>query len=137
MLRVNKLPRLIGSIRKSSEVATFKQPPSKFAIIGGKFVRVTSQDQPEEVTHTGQYFEKGDWRRNRFLDRSKLVNPNWGIHLVAEIPPTEVEGRIAVCDGRETPDGPPALGHPRVYINLDKGKAESCGYCGLRFIHKH
>ena len=38
--------------------------------------------------------------------------------MIAEIPPTEVEGRIAVCDGRESPDAPAALGHPRLYINL-------------------
>ena len=38
--------------------------------------------------------------------------------MVADIPPIEVEGRIAVCDGRDGPDAPAALGHPRVYINL-------------------
>jgi len=38
--------------------------------------------------------------------------------MIAEIPPIEVEGRVAVCDGRDGPDGPAALGHPRVYINL-------------------
>ena len=38
--------------------------------------------------------------------------------MIAEIPPIEVEGRIAVCDGRAGPDDPAALGHPRVYINL-------------------
>ena len=38
--------------------------------------------------------------------------------MVAEIPPIEVEGRIAVCDGRGSPDCPAALGHPRVYMNL-------------------
>ena len=26
-----------------------------------------------------------------------------------------------------------ALGHPRVYISLEKPGAHSCGYCGLRF----
>ena len=38
--------------------------------------------------------------------------------MIAEIPPIEVEGRIAVCDGRYCPDTPAALGHPRVYLNL-------------------
>ena len=38
--------------------------------------------------------------------------------MVAEIPPIEVDGRKAVCDGRDGPDAPAALGHPRVYINL-------------------
>ncbi|XP_078485715.1 NADH dehydrogenase [ubiquinone] iron-sulfur protein 6, mitochondrial-like [Ciona intestinalis] len=137
MLRIGRLPHLLGGVRRSSEVATFKQAPSKFAVVGGKFVRVESKDRQDQVTHTGQFFEQDDWRRNRFIDRKKLVNPNWGINLVAEIPPTEVKGRIAVCDGRESPDHPAALGHPRVYINLDKGEIESCGYCGLRFVQKH
>nr|XP_026693886.1 NADH dehydrogenase [ubiquinone] iron-sulfur protein 6, mitochondrial-like [Ciona intestinalis] len=118
MLRISRFSHLLGGIRRSSEVTTFKQAPSKFSVVGGKFVRVESKDKQDQVTHTGQFFEQDDWRRNRFIDRKKLVNPNWGINLVAEIPPIEVEGRIAVCDGRESPDHPTALGHPRVYINL-------------------
>lgn len=35
--------------------------------------------------------------------------------------------RIVHCDG-----GHPDLGHPRVYLNLDKGQHE-CNYCGQRF----
>ena len=34
----------------------------------------------------------------------------------------------ASCDG-----GGGALGHPKIFINLDTGKPESCNYCGLRF----
>ena len=26
------------------------------------------------------------------------------------------------------------LGHPKVYINLDKPEINVCGYCGQRFI---
>jgi len=36
------------------------------------------------------------------------------------------------CDG-----GGGALGHPKVYINLDDGKPKGCIYCGLRFVYKH
>ena len=32
------------------------------------------------------------------------------------------------CDG-----GGGALGHPKVYINLDDGQPKGCIYCGLRF----
>ena len=32
------------------------------------------------------------------------------------------------CDG-----GGGALGHPKVYINLDDGEPHGCIYCGLRF----
>ena len=44
--------------------------------------------------------------------------------LIASVPVTLVEGRVAVCNG-----GGGALGHPKVYINLDQGKATSCGAC--------
>lgn len=90
----------------------------------------------EEVTHTGQYFDENDWRRNRFQQRTKMVNPNWAVEMIDEVPPIQVDGRVAYCEGRDGPDGPAALGHPRVYINLDKGKPESCLYCGLRYIKK-
>uniref|UniRef100_A0A4W5Q4X8 NADH:ubiquinone oxidoreductase subunit S6 n=1 Tax=Hucho hucho TaxID=62062 RepID=A0A4W5Q4X8_9TELE len=76
----------------------------------------------EQVTHTGQVYDENDPRRARFVGRQKEVNKNFAIKLVAEEP---VSG---------------ALGHPKVYINLDKEtKVGTCGYCGLQFkqIHHH
>ena len=54
--------------------------------------------------------------------------------LVNQVPPIEVEGHIAVCDG-----GGGILGHPIEYIQLDTISEEPavCKYCGLRFISKH
>ncbi|XP_051872855.1 NADH dehydrogenase [ubiquinone] iron-sulfur protein 6, mitochondrial [Pristis pectinata] len=87
----------------------------------------------EKVTHTGQVYEKDDYRRVRFIGRQKEVNENFAIDLVAEEPITEVTDRVVSCDG-----GGGALGHPKVYINLDKEtKVGTCGYCGLRFKQKH
>ncbi|KAI8317820.1 hypothetical protein GQ54DRAFT_315126 [Martensiomyces pterosporus] len=57
--------------------------------------------------------------------------PMAAVELIAEEPVREIEGRLACCDG-----GGGALGHPRVWINLDEGKPESCSYCGLRFQMK-
>jgi uncharacterized Zn-finger protein len=54
------------------------------------------------------------------------------MELIAMVPPIEFEGRVAVCDGGSGPTG-----HPRVFINLDNGKPNPCGYCGLRFITRH
>eukprot|EP01116_Phalansterium_solitarium_P007226 TRINITY_DN19771_c0_g1_i1.p1 TRINITY_DN19771_c0_g1~~TRINITY_DN19771_c0_g1_i1.p1 ORF type:complete len:141 (-),score=19.42 TRINITY_DN19771_c0_g1_i1:374-796(-) len=54
------------------------------------------------------------------------------MHLIAQVPPIEVDGRRAACDGGGGP-----LGHPKVYINLDKPGAHTCGYCGLRFVQRH
>ncbi|XP_056264548.1 NADH dehydrogenase [ubiquinone] iron-sulfur protein 6, mitochondrial [Pseudoliparis swirei] len=87
----------------------------------------------ETITHTGQAFEANDPRRARFVGRQKEVNTNFAIKLVAEEPVTGVEARVVSCDG-----GGGALGHPKVYINLDKDtKVGTCGYCGLQFQHKH
>ena len=51
------------------------------------------------------------------------------------IPPPEVfrvEQRRVACDGAG--DISPALGHPRVYIQIgDEGFAD-CGYCDRRFL---
>ncbi|PWN42079.1 hypothetical protein IE81DRAFT_323905 [Ceraceosorus guamensis] len=40
--------------------------------------------------------------------------------------------RVVACDGG---DGP--LGHPQVFINLDKPGPKACPYCGIRFEHDH
>ncbi|KAG4071828.1 hypothetical protein HA402_005989 [Bradysia odoriphaga] len=84
-----------------------------------------------EVTHTGQVFDSDDYRNARFTNAARQVNPNWGIKLINEIPPKECTERVVFCNGG---DGP--LGHPKVYINLDKPGAHACGYCGLRFVKK-
>ncbi|XP_042321598.1 NADH dehydrogenase [ubiquinone] iron-sulfur protein 6, mitochondrial [Sceloporus undulatus] len=87
----------------------------------------------EKVTHTGQVYEEYDYRKVRFVERQKEVNENFAIDLIAEQPVSEVETRVVYCDG-----GGGALGHPKVYINLDKDtKTGTCGYCGLQFKQKH
>ncbi|XP_039252413.1 NADH dehydrogenase [ubiquinone] iron-sulfur protein 6, mitochondrial-like [Styela clava] len=132
--------RSLSNVGSSSESSLVKSATKgKFVLVEGKFVKVQGEDLPtltEEITHTGQFFDDDDWRRNRYIDRSKIVNRNWAVEMVNDVPPIEVESRIAYCEGKDGPDGPAALGHPRVYINLDKGKAQSCMYCGLRYIRK-
>ncbi|XP_055381702.1 NADH dehydrogenase [ubiquinone] iron-sulfur protein 6, mitochondrial [Condylostylus longicornis] len=95
--------------------------------------KVVSEDRSDltKRTHTGQVFEKDDYRNVRFTNAARYVNENWGIKLIDEIPPKEVTERVVWCDG-----GDEHLGHPKVYINLDKPGAHTCGYCGLRFIKK-
>uniref|UniRef100_A0A2D1CHC7 NADH dehydrogenase [ubiquinone] iron-sulfur protein 6, mitochondrial n=1 Tax=Sparus aurata TaxID=8175 RepID=A0A2D1CHC7_SPAAU len=94
-------------------------------------VEVSSTGEP--ITHTGQVYDANDPRRARFVGRHKEVNQNFAIKLVAEEPVTDVEARVVSCDG-----GGGALGHPKVYINLDKDtKVGTCGYCGLQFKQKH
>ncbi|XP_038245781.1 NADH dehydrogenase [ubiquinone] iron-sulfur protein 6, mitochondrial [Dermochelys coriacea] len=87
----------------------------------------------ESVTHTGQVYEENDYRKVRFVARQKEVNESFAIDLIAEQPVNKVESRVISCDG-----GGGALGHPKVYINLDKDtKTGTCGYCGLQFKQKH
>ncbi|XP_032484381.1 NADH dehydrogenase [ubiquinone] iron-sulfur protein 6, mitochondrial isoform X2 [Phocoena sinus] len=83
----------------------------------------------EKVTHTGQAYGNKDYRKVRFVGRQKEVNENFAIDLIAEQPVGEVGSRVISCDGAGG-----ALGHPKVYINLDKEtKTGTCGYCGLQF----
>ncbi|XP_017032109.1 NADH dehydrogenase [ubiquinone] iron-sulfur protein 6, mitochondrial [Drosophila kikkawai] len=91
----------------------------------------SSRSDVEKVTHTGQVFDKDDYRNVRFTNAKRYVNENWGIKLIEEVPPKECTERVVFCDGG---DGP--LGHPKVYINLDKPGNHICGYCGLRFVKK-
>ncbi|XP_056341227.1 NADH dehydrogenase [ubiquinone] iron-sulfur protein 6, mitochondrial [Oenanthe melanoleuca] len=94
---------------------------------------VRASNTGELVTHTGQVYDEKDYRRVRFVGRQKEVNKNFAIDLIAEQPVSQVESRVISCDG-----GGGALGHPKVYINLDKEtKTGTCGYCGLQFKQKH
>ncbi|XP_003134215.1 NADH dehydrogenase [ubiquinone] iron-sulfur protein 6, mitochondrial [Sus scrofa] len=100
---------------------------------GSRCFGVRTSPTGEKVTHTGQAYDDGDYRRVRFSDRQKEVNENFAIDLIAEQPVSEVGSRVISCDG-----GGGALGHPRVYINLDKEtKTGTCGYCGLQFRQPH
>lgn len=51
------------------------------------------------------------------------------------IPPPEtfrVKARRVSCDG--TGDIPAALGHPRVWLEIDEKGFVDCGYCDRRFV---
>ena len=60
------------------------------------------------------------------------------------IPPpeiTKVETRRVACDGsggiRPAPGvAPSALGHPRVFLEIDEHGYVDCGYCDRRFVLK-
>ncbi|KAI8340799.1 zinc-finger domain-containing protein [Chlamydoabsidia padenii] len=76
--------------------------------------------RPKKEALVGPRFEQ--------TDLSTQPNPMAAIELIAEEPVRIVHQRIVSCDG-----GDAALGHPKVYINLDKPGAHACGYCGIRF----
>ena len=88
------------------------------------------QNGSEVVTHTGQQYDNSDYRKVRFEQKQKLVNPRFAIDLIAEDP-------VVVCDKRVVfSDGGGALGHPKVFINLDQPGIHSCGYSGRKFVLK-
>eukprot|EP00050_Salpingoeca_kvevrii_P018587 m.76060 g.76060 ORF g.76060 m.76060 type:complete len:130 (+) comp8102_c0_seq3:177-566(+) len=98
-------------------------------------LRASSQDNSdyagpvEAATHTGSAWATSDYRNARFVHGHKEVNKHFAQDLIAAVPPTVVHARRVACDG-----GGGALGHPKVFINLDQPGAHSCGYCGLRFV---
>ncbi|KAF9432860.1 hypothetical protein BGZ76_010231 [Entomortierella beljakovae] len=83
-----------------------------------------SENQIEKrVAFQGPRFENTD------IDAQP--QPKAAIDLIAEEPIRLVESRTARCDG-----GGGSLGHPAVWINLDRPGAHACGYCGIRFEQK-
>ena len=83
----------------------------------------------DQSTHTGQAWDFNDPRSLRFMTNSKQTNSRWAIDLIAQVPPKMVSSKVVACEG----DKNPALGHPKVFINLDKHEPVACIYCGLRY----
>ncbi|ORY94396.1 zinc-finger domain-domain-containing protein [Syncephalastrum racemosum] len=80
-----------------------------------------SRDQrPKDDAMQGPRFEQ--------TDIAAQPNAMAAIDLIAEEPIRFSSKRVVSCDG-----GDAALGHPKVYINLDKPGPHACGYCGIRF----
>lgn len=107
-----------------------KSDLSKLAL--AKHELAMNELNPVELeTHTGQKFSEHDPRRIRFQNvTGKLVNPRFAIDLAAADPIVVTELRTVVSAA----GGP--LGHPKVYINVDKNQVHVCDYSGRRFIKK-
>ncbi|XP_035537217.1 NADH dehydrogenase [ubiquinone] iron-sulfur protein 6, mitochondrial [Morone saxatilis] len=123
----------VGRLLSFSKNAKVLVSPLKLSAVPAHRYSLEVSSTGEPITHTGQVYDENDPRRARFVGRQKEVNQNFAIKLVAEEPVSEVEARVVSCDG-----GGGALGHPKVFINLDKDtKVGTCGYCGLQFKQKH
>ncbi|TID20441.1 hypothetical protein CANINC_003558 [Pichia inconspicua] len=66
----------------------------------------------------------------RFVGKNLLDQPQplAAIELIKDQPVSYVHSNIAVCHGTDF-----VQGHPKIYINLDKPKVHSCGYCGAKY----
>ncbi|KAA1139104.1 hypothetical protein PGTUg99_035993 [Puccinia graminis f. sp. tritici] len=89
-----------------------------------KAVTWSANQRPKSQAMTGPRFEQTN------LDAQP--NPLPAIELIKKEPIRMVSSRVAACDG-----GGGALGHPKIFINLDKPGPQPCGYCGLRFERSH
>ncbi|KAG8996600.1 hypothetical protein FRB94_008199 [Tulasnella sp. JGI-2019a] len=76
--------------------------------------------------------QHGSIPRFEQTDMSLQPMPLSAQEMIAKEPIRLVHGRKAVCDG-----GGGALGHPKIFINLDKPGPRPCG--GIRFeqVHEH
>jgi len=128
-----KVKSALYNFGKKEEVLA-KEMRDKFGLLSHKesLKDNTDVDSLTVDTHTVESWELTDHRNARFVDGNKLTVKKHAIDLIAEIPPIPSEDRIIACDG-----GGGALGHPKVFINLDHPGNHSCGYCGLRFFLDH
>lgn len=81
----------------------------------------------EVVWSNSQQPRQDAWKGPRFeqTDFSLQPQPQAAIELIAKQPIRMETRRVVSCDG-----GGGALGHPKVYINLDKaGEPNVCPYC--------
>ncbi|KIM34132.1 hypothetical protein M408DRAFT_325635, partial [Serendipita vermifera MAFF 305830] len=83
-----------------------------------------------EVWSTSQRQRPAGASSPRFeqTDMTLQPMPLSAMQLVSEDPIRVVHTRRAVCDGGGGP-----LGHPKIFINLDKPGPKPCGYSGIRF----
>ncbi|KAF9586652.1 hypothetical protein BGW38_000026 [Lunasporangiospora selenospora] len=117
----------------SSRVAVTRGISSS-AIMAKNIREDLKQASNRESTWSENQIEKSfAFRGPRFenTDIEAQPQPPAAIDLIAEEPIRLVESRRARCDG-----GGGSLGHPAVWINLDRPGAHACGYCGIRFEQK-
>ncbi|CAK1360420.1 Lactobacillus shifted protein [Cercospora beticola] len=87
----------------------------------------------------------GIWSRSQKPRAEAMVGPRFeqtimedqprplaAIDLIHKQPVRWTKERVVSCDGGGGP-----LGHPRIFINVDKPQICMCTYCGLPFAHEH
>ncbi|KAI9314777.1 zinc-finger domain-containing protein [Dichotomocladium elegans] len=118
------------ALRQSTRLYTTSLAPSakqvapSIAQSANRAATWSKSQRPKEDAMVGPRFEQ--------MTISAQPNPMAAIDLIAEEPVHKVSKRVVSCDGGGGP-----LGHPKVYINLDKPGAHACGYCGIRYEMEH
>ncbi|KAL8691033.1 MAG: hypothetical protein Q9218_003655 [Villophora microphyllina] len=80
--------------------------------------------QPRERAMSGPRFEQ--------TIMEFQPQPQAAIELIHKQPVRWTDKRVVSCDGGGGP-----MGHPRIFINVDKPRINWCTYCGLPFAHEH
>ncbi|PWN31467.1 uncharacterized protein FA14DRAFT_166104 [Meira miltonrushii] len=80
----------------------------------------SDSQNPRELAMRGPRFEQ--------ITTEYQPQPLSAMEMIQREPIRLTTSRVIECDGG---DGP--LGHPRVFINLDKPGPKGCPYCGLRY----
>ncbi|KDN42914.1 hypothetical protein RSAG8_06440, partial [Rhizoctonia solani AG-8 WAC10335] len=109
--------RLVGPTRLySTEIA--KQPATGLAQAPNRDKPWSTSQRPRPGPESNARFEQADM--------SLQPTPLSAQELIQQEPIRLVHGRRAVCDGGGGP-----LGHPKIFINLDKPGPRPCGYWNL------
>lgn len=111
---------LATSRRYSTKVAT-KETASVLQAPNRQATWSPSQRSREDIVNDVRFVQK---------DLTKQPQPYSAMELIAQEPVRYLEHtNIAVCNGNKDR----YQGHPKVFINLDPARPNTCGYCGLRF----
>ncbi|KAH7910948.1 ubiquinone oxidoreductase 20 kd subunit [Hygrophoropsis aurantiaca] len=124
---VSRLSHIKPITRASSSTA---QPPATSTPASSASTPVAQAPNYPATWSTNQKSRPVERSGPRFEQTHMELQPNplSAMELIANEPIRVVHGRKAVCDG-----GGGALGHPKIFINLDRPGPRPCGYCGLRF----
>ncbi|WVO16900.1 hypothetical protein L204_104586 [Cryptococcus depauperatus] len=137
LLRTSRLLRLHNPFSTARALSIAPEPPTPLPAEQPTAVSPTYLQQSPNVPQTwstNQNPKPHAFANVRFEQTSLRYQPNRpsAMGMVNEDPVRLVQGRRAVCDG-----GGGALGHPKIYINLDKPGPKACGYCSIRFEQAH
>ncbi|KAJ3527723.1 hypothetical protein NM688_g8092 [Phlebia brevispora] len=117
-----RVVRPLARLSSTSSISTSKvTPPAKVVPQAPNYPTTWSTNQaPRPQGKSAPRFEQ--------TAMELQPHPLSAMDMIANEPIRVVHGRKAVCDGGLGP-----LGHPKIFINLDKPGPHPCGYCGIRF----
>ncbi|KAG0254622.1 hypothetical protein BG011_005620 [Mortierella polycephala] len=120
----------VNTLRKSTQLIVTRAVSSTAVVAQNARHELKQAANRETTWSENQVDRETIFKGPRFenTDIDAQPQPKAAIELIAEEPIRMVEGRRARCDG-----GGGSLGHPAVWINLDRPGSHACGYCGFRF----